>query len=203
LCIGNPVGRWLLDGDALGVFGDNGTVYGDPVWESGHAGQAITLDGDLDHVRMPDSTLFKPTQAISFGAWIKTSGDDDDFVVEKQKNSYVSWALRIDGSGAAAKVQCLIGCGTSCTRTVTSTATVGDGAWHHVMCTYDRQNLMVYVDQGGPVATAATDAIYYDGTTGPRIGFHYETTTYFHGSIDDVRIYDLPLSETEVSALAQ
>ena len=79
---------------------------------------------------------------------------------------------------------------------------VNDGRWHHVTLTVDKdQNdgMRIFVDgdiAGSADATGVHDlSTPYDLTIGSKEG-------WFDGCIDDVRIYDRALTDTEVGALA-
>lgn len=83
-----------------------------------------------------------------------------------------------------------------------SLAVPNPGSWHHVAYTFDGVAHTLYLDGGKDVATLARDpqkgAVKtlkmgsYDGAN---------PLEFFRGLVDEVRIYDRPLSATEVSKL--
>lgn len=95
------------------------------------------------------------------------------------------WILSF-GSTAAGNVVANIGSGTVA-ATVTSTTTIGDGAWHHVMMVVDRAGGALYLYLDGGLAGSATVASSLSvGTTtypvvlgqdGPRAGAYYNAGT--------------------------
>lgn len=164
-------------------------------------GTSLSFNGINSYVQIEDSALLKPNE-LSLSAWVKTEGHDSNFIVEKQKNLWVSYAMRITGDGPNSKAECLIGTDSSPTSyTVASTSNVGNNAWHNIVCTYDGVNLKIYFDGNLEATTYVNNNIYYDGSTGVRIGYHVEPSTYFNGSIDDVRIYNKSLTSLEIKSL--
>lgn len=81
--------------------------------------------------------------------------------------------------------------------------TIEFNAWHHIAVTFDGSNLNVYlngVNDGRTTKTYNTQLNSYGlriGVTPPNDGWHM----YFNGNIDDVRIYNRALSETEIQEL--
>jgi hypothetical protein len=75
------------------------------------------------------------------------------------------------------------------------------GQWTHVVATFDGREHRLYVDarlndtRPGTLRASADEPIYI-GRKGSD-----EPTFFFHGAIDDVRVYDRALDEKEVAAL--
>lgn len=78
--------------------------------------------------------------------------------------------------------------------------------WHHVVMTYDGSTLDFYLDNvkqkakksccKGPILTKNTDVII--GQAGPGMG-----REYFHGYIDELKLFKKSLSRDEVQKLYQ
>ena len=83
---------------------------------------------------------------------------------------------------------------------VTSPDSYIDGNPHYAVATYDLSILKLYVD-GSIVATLSTSAIPDDGSSLPvRVGANsFAENEFFIGSIDEVRIWNRPLTDQEVS----
>jgi hypothetical protein len=69
-----------------------------------------------------------------------------------------------------------------------------------VVAQYDARDLTGYSD-GNSVASTGVDGSGLDGTLAPDIGRTPNEENFFDGLLDDVRIYDKPLSSDEVSNL--
>src|SRR6476620_1752152 len=70
-------------------------------------------------------------------------------------------------------------------------------AWTHLAATFDGSTARLYVNGGAPTTLAASGALAT--TAGPlRIGGNAVWGDYFSGLIDDVRVYNRPLSAAEI-----
>jgi hypothetical protein len=85
---------------------------------------------------------------------------------------------------------------------------VVDGNWHHLMAIYDGQTLTTYIDGIKDDSVPYTegmlpnDSPLYIGVDPDVWGSAYWGARNFRGDLDDVRIYNRALSETEVQQLA-
>ncbi|MDD4353360.1 MAG: LamG domain-containing protein [Candidatus Nanoarchaeia archaeon] len=164
-------------------------------------GKSIKFNGIDSYVQIDDSEFLKP-EILSLSAWIKTPGNSSDFIFEKQKSLWVSYAMSVSGDGTNSKAQCSIGLDSSAvSQSVISISSVGDNEWHNIVCTYDGSTLKLYFDGLLESSKNAEGQIYYDGETGARIGYHLESGTYFNGLIDDVKIFNKALNPIEVKLL--
>jgi hypothetical protein len=91
-----------------------------------------------------------------------------------------------------------------------TTGLVGLDGWHHVVVTYDGSTLtndpVFYIDGSSSLGALSTDtnptiAGYNSATSTGYIGNSAALTDDFSGSIDDLRVYNVVLSSTEVTAL--
>jgi len=72
--------------------------------------------------------------------------------------------------------------------------------WHHIVCIWGESGVRLYMDG---VLQGSSDLSYYDNSSTVNMGIgcyngHHPRAHYFHGSIDDFRIYNVQLSESEV-----
>ena len=76
-----------------------------------------------------------------------------------------------------------------------------DGQWHHIAAVYDGSQKILYVD-GQVDAQKSYSSTVSTNNVNVRIGFNSEYPVgQYDGLQDDVRIYDRPLSASEVQAL--
>ena len=75
-----------------------------------------------------------------------------------------------------------------------------DGLWHHVTYTYDGTTDRLYLD--GAVTSATGVAHQTAATTAVYIGSYNGAAEILNGTIDDVRIYNAALTDTQVARLA-
>jgi hypothetical protein len=138
------------------------------------------------------------TQTIS--AWIKTSwsySSSAGYIFASRDSSIggLSFGMMSSGGGI---LQAYIG-----TASVgSSTVTVNNGAWHHVVVTYSSANVMsFYVD--GQAAGSSTQTGTWTQTVNRYIGNRDSGDTWFNGSIANVQIYNTSLDVRQIQALYQ
>lgn len=76
-----------------------------------------------------------------------------------------------------------------------------ENRWTHVAITLDDGNVSFYLD-GKLNSEGSRDAPLSTNTSPVRIGSDYDGR-YFHGAVDDVRIYNRGLSAQEVAKIFQ
>jgi len=211
----SPVSWWKFDNNASDSSGGNsGTTRGNPTYVAGNSGQAINLDGD-DYVDLGNPTsLDFSTGDWTVSAWIKTtqSGTGDEnkgtiYANGADQTGGIRYALAINET-TSDMITLTTDDDTTKAQATGSTA-VNDDLWHHVVGMRKSTQLLVYVD--GILDGTGTVPEGYDlsGTTqsnayvGVITDFRDGTLIkYFTGAIDDVRIYDYALSDTDLLSAA-
>ena len=179
--------------------GGEGQPEGDVqvIWDDERDSYVLSLDGDGDYVFFESQWHRLVTDAITVAAWIKTDslGSYDGVVG-------LGYAWRLYGGQESNIVFQIMN--TAPESTVVGTTDVNDGAWHHVAGSFDGTQYNLYVD-GKLEASVATSGPISAGTAYYGcIGAHYkkgddrDPRRFFGGLIDDVRIYDRILSESEI-----
>lgn len=179
-----------------------------------HSGaNACVRDGDGSTTFNGTNTLLvAPTaqaspQTLSLEVWFRTTAAGGYLIgLNNQKTgaggSY-DRHLYVSSTG-----QVVFGIYSSGTRTVTSTATYNDGAWHHAVGTFDSTaGLTLYLD-GKSVGTPITTAYTAENNTGYwRVGYgnlggwpNPPSNFYFTGQLGYAAVYLSLLSATTVSA---
>lgn len=151
----------------------------------GKVGQAFNFDGVSDRVyfsTVPSASVFTVSMWIKRQTPINTDGYEDLYASDRGffiAGGVLNWW---DGSD-------LINGGTSITN----------GVWHMVSITSDGTNLTVYLDgaSDGTVVTGAN----LPTNAGVGIGGHTYAGEFFHGAMDDVRVYNRALSPAEIKNL--
>jgi hypothetical protein len=197
------------DNIAYDSVGDHdGTLNGNPTWlpTGGTMGGALLFDGIDDYVETP--FILDPTNgSFSVFAWIScwTPGQ----VIISQSNTA--------GARGTMRGSTWLGINSSEGTLMTGFSDVNFGAlesesvitdiqWHHVGFVYDTDTFYrrLYVD--GILVVQDTSAV----SGAPSEGGVYigaskdlDSTSFFSGMIDDVRIYKQALTTEEIAALAQ
>jgi len=207
------VANWTLDeetGDIAHdcIAGNDGTCHGGPVWapSAGNVGGALVFTGAEDYISTP--FILDPAKGeFSVFAWIY-GGAPGQVIISQADTSGTrgtvpgSMWLGISPSGG----KLTTGLSDMYFGTLESETIVTDIQWHHVGLVYDLDSLhrRLYVD-GVQVAedTTVVAGVPSDGVLHIGAAQDLGPASFFVGMIDDVRIYNVALSDEEVEALAK
>jgi len=185
--------HWPLD-EVQGLIAYNnitdcdGTLTGDPVWQpdAGMIDGALELDGIDDYV-VTDYVLDPMNGPFSVFAWIK-GGGPGQVVISQQ--SIANW-LALDTEGyLMTELKCT---GRSAGYLFSETV-ITDGQWHRIGLVWDGSNRTLCVD--GVIVAEDTQPNLESSQMGFYIGTGkaIESSTFFSGLIDDIRIYNRVVS---------
>lgn len=216
---GGPVNSWQFD-ECQGTlvhdsstFSNNGTItvggsgavtnVGNcatpgTVWGNGAAGKynaSLYFDGTDDYVTFSNAP-FTGTTPFSVFTWIKTSATGTrQEIIDFGTGSTNQMVFFFVNSSNQVQLD-LFGVGGP-----TSAATVTDGNWHQVGVVYSGATMQLYID--GVRSGSAVSMSPNIGNGGGNIGVHSygAVNGIFNGNIDDVRIYNYALSQTQIKQL--
>lgn len=202
--ISNLVHYWPFNGntnDAVTSGAINGTNTGATLTTDrfGNADSAYYFDGTNDSIEVGQAGSFESSDSFSFNVWINSTGGGNFIRTEGGGGSW-GWFVRFVGEG---KIQ--IWEGTYTAYTAETTESYNDGNWHMVTFIRDASNNIgrLYVD--------GEEKCHYDMPSGPQpltsayldyLG-SYGDGEFFHGTMDEVRLYNKALTAEEVAALYQ
>jgi glucose/arabinose dehydrogenase len=203
------VARWKMDeaggSIAYDSAGDNnGKLHGNPVWQpvGGKSGGALQLDGVGDYVST--GFVLNPAEgAFTVLAWIK-GGSPGQVIVSQMDGTGVggTWlsADALDGYLLTELVP--PPAGRIGSPPLVSTSVITDGQWHLVGLVWDGSRRRLYVDaiQVGADAEPLAPLESSDGGLYIGAGKSLEAASFWDGSIDDVRIYNVALTSEEIDA---
>ena len=167
------------------------------------------MDGIDDYIAI-DNFFYTGTghTEVTVEAWVKIPAGGDNNIIASYDRSdfwrleiggdispvgYIGWAVMTD----AGVIDCV------------SNTPVDDGQWHHIAGVYDNGFVGVYID--GQLDNSTTFGTTFGNTTTRYgyIGVGSEATSYnngigpalyFGGEIDEVRIWDVARSQTELQS---
>ncbi len=191
-------------GAAVGFVNPNGKVTGQvtTINDNPVAGVQVTLEPTIgnslafngidESVTIPYNTGYT-AGLLTVSTWVKNVGtSDDDVVVDLGRFNNNNWWINATSTGFS------IGIGEGSTSKIFDVPLVSETTdWHHLAFTYNSSDLNVYLDgslQGTLSATmsVAEEWLYLGGNPNETAAI------YFGGQIDDLRIYERQLSQTEI-----
>jgi len=183
--------------------GNTGEIIG-PTWTAaGKYGGALEFNGSNDWVLINDSETLHLTNAMTLEAWVYpftlpsspcepsstcywmdvVHKDSDRYYIEA--SSSVNQAPEVGGIFADGK------------HIVIAPAPLATNAWTHLAVTYDGAMLNLYVN-GVLVTNTPVTSMITTSTNPLFIGGDQTMGQYFHGRIDEVRVYNRALSAAEI-----
>ena len=142
----------------------------------------VDFDGTNPVIAMTTSSAVSPTEAITVSAWVNfTSLEDYDLVVGNTDTGSNGWRLAMDNADNI--IFAINSWGSNHAETPMSST----GVWHHLVGTYDKSNIKIYLDGELKGTDAYTDSITYSSNVfqiGGASGWSNLT-----GSISSVAIY--------------
>ena len=194
------VGWWTFDEDTGDVAqdksgnGNDAVLLGEPTWgtDAGHRGIMI-LDGTDDHIYIDGSVYELPLYTMAI--WFRVDGGsgDRDVLSAKGPTGVNGVLLEINPNGTLRNLHRFPfapGGGSD----IVSTESYDDGIWHHAATVQTESEMILYID--GQEAGRLPETNLFQGPLGEiwlgtldqRMG------RMFPGPLDDLRIYDRPLS---------
>ncbi len=166
-------------------------------WGNGKFGPGLNFDGSSDYVSIDGVANDVVETSFAFSVWIKstwTAGFDT--------------VLAINTAGLGNQTQLFIDSnltirvydGTQDATELSSSGSVVDGRWHHVVYSRSGATGTLYVDGVSQGTHNSSDT--FTGTDLWSLGQEFDAgptpSDLYAGGMDDVRIYNRPLSGTEV-----
>jgi len=192
----NPISSWRMDegqGSTLEDWqGSNDlTLTGTPAWVQGKRASAHDFNGATYGKKTSASGL--PTTAITIMGWVKvTTLANWRAIAAHDKDLDGGWNMNID-SGGNLNLTILDGV----SYITASKSGIAAGTWYHVAVTYDGANLKAFVD-GVVGSSQALAGKTLDSVGDLYIGADNTPGNYMLGQIDELLMFNVALSETEI-----
>jgi hypothetical protein len=167
--------------------GNHGTLGGDAEISGG----LLNLDGEGDYVKVNNNVQLNPKQ-ITVSVWVYPldSEKENKYIITKGD----SWKIhhtRTFTRGAMGYMW------NDATNKPVHYGILEPNQWHHVLMTYDGEYVRGYLDGelkesnrlGGDIRVSAYDLF---------IGRSTEPLAYFNGSLDEIKIWNYALNESEI-----
>lgn len=187
-----------FSGNASDGRGKNdGTVYGATLTTDrfNRPNQAYNFDGINDFISFPSTNL--NNNQFSYSVWVKPDSPpyEHEFIIENTQNivytdyypnrGYGIWNYRSSQTGPA---------------TYSQTIPTDLTKWYHIVVTATANVIKLYIDGNFITSTTIGGTPAYTLSTA-FIGKRFNDSFYFGGKIDDIRMYNRALNDSEVLAL--
>jgi predicted ribosomally synthesized peptide with SipW-like signal peptide len=202
----NDIALYLpLDDDLLDQSGNNnnGTNYG-ATFISSLFNEGLSFDGINNYVEVADSSSLNIASQITMEAWIKplttiSSTNSNMRIIDKQNAYY----LLFDYPGANGRLKLILRIGGNYIDLSSTTNNWNAGQWYHIVGTYDGSMMKIYVNgalENSKSITGDIENTHYKLFFGTRAVSGIATNMFFDGVIDEIKIYNRSLNDTEIVA---
>ncbi|OGZ32864.1 MAG: hypothetical protein A2V69_00620 [Candidatus Portnoybacteria bacterium RBG_13_40_8] len=177
-----------------GTWNGTGTSH----WADGKIGKGGSFNGTDDYVALSNSSDYKPTSRVTISAWFKADDWDSSFVITGISVANMHFYIA-EGGGYEHPTIYLTFAGAGAQMAQWANQSLNVGQWYHIAGVYDGNDLILYFDGvARKVTNIGVDTISQPASTMliGRLGADYS-----NGLIDEVRIYNRALDESEISRL--
>jgi uncharacterized repeat protein (TIGR02543 family) len=191
--------------------GNNGIIHGATLATDrfGNVNKAFSFNGTDNYIIISDSSTLH-LGSFTIQLWIKTTTTNTSTILVKQKTFGSDYyGINLTGTSlppnpiGSVEVSTRGRTSSDCPSCVSLLKTVNDNQWHSITFTRDYQNqVKLYID--GSLNNVLSDISigYVDNDGNLTIGAGKDGALwYFSGLIDDVRIYNLVLADSEIQSL--
>lgn len=192
-----------FNGNANDLSGNglNGTVFDASLTDSrfGEFGKAYFFDGLSSYIHVNSNTLLNPASGITISAWfcLFSNSNSGSIVAKGSESSTGMYGLKFNASNQTVDMRLILSDNSQISLSINNSWQTS--RWYNIAGTFNGSYLKLYLDGNSSGIT------YNPGALGSNneellIGKNYENQ-HFYGKLDDVRIYERALDETEIQQL--
>jgi chitodextrinase len=176
--------------------GNNGTISGATWTTAGKYGSALSFNGKSSRVIINDSASLNLSGGMTLEAWVSPTSVPASWqdVIYKQNDIYF-----LEAGSSISNNPPAIGATFSShgDQYLAGVSSLPANTWTFLAATYDGTTLRLYVN-GTQVASRSISDSLTSSTQALQIGGDAAYGQYFKGIIDEVRVYNLALTPTEI-----
>jgi len=198
---GHPVASYGFE-EAAGTVatdqygGNDGTITGATRTNAGRFGRALSFENDNDIVHVPDDSSLHLGAGMTLEAWVKpTATTNWRNVIFKEADGGMAYGLYANNpDGDVPHVHL----GSNGEAGADGTEELDPNQWTHLSATYDGNMLRLYVD-GKLAGSKLVGGDLSDAAGAMTFGANHVWGEHFRGLIDEVRVYNRPLTQEEIA----
>lgn len=175
--------------------GNTGTIVNATWTTSGKYGSALSFNGTNAQVVINDAASLHLSAALTLEAWVNPSSAPTGWqdVIYKPLDNYFLEASSTNGNKPGTGVLLT----SNAEPLAYGSAQLAANTWTHLAMTYDGTTLKIYVN--GALVTSTAQSGTITASTNPlQIGGDSTYGQYFKGLIDEVRVYNIALTQTQI-----
>jgi hypothetical protein len=175
--------------------GDHGTLINGPSFVAGQMGLGLSFDGSNDYVET-GNTANLSTWTVS--GWVISPAAPANAAPSGPIHRNLNYAIGWNHNNAVFRGAASVRVGG--TFHAASFGALAANTWHYLAATYDGETLRAYRD-GVLITSNTAPSGPADGDPNSlRLGRHTATSSFFRGTVDEVRVYNRALSESEIQS---
>jgi hypothetical protein len=176
--------------------GNNGTITGATWSTSGKYGKALSFNGTSNYVSVPDATPLELTNGMTLEAWVNPSTLSGwRTILLKEQSGNLTYALYANTDGNVPSGEMYVGANTD----IRGSAQLPLNTWSHVAVTYNGSVFKFFLN-GTEIFSKNISGSMSVSNGQLRIGGNTIWGEYFKGMIDEIRIYNKDLSQSEIQS---
>jgi hypothetical protein len=158
-------------------------------FEPGTVAESVRFDGLDDYIAIDPPPVPSGTGEISVATWVRIAE------LSATGHPILDWGGLQIGTSSTGQIEFSVGA-----ESLQSTASVADGAWHHVAGTYaEGRFVRLYVD--GNVETAITQSMTPGWDATPPLLLATDGARFLSGALDEASVWSRALSPGDVQGL--
>uniref|UniRef100_K1P9Z2 Thrombospondin-4 n=1 Tax=Magallana gigas TaxID=29159 RepID=K1P9Z2_MAGGI len=185
-----------IPGGRIGVFAYNqtGVIWSDMRFEcKDRTNKALSLDGST-YGTIGNMTGLRIEKSFTMEAWVNLPTGFPSTAIPILCTNGSDLCLYVEGGVFKSNVS---------TNSVTGTTPVTADKYNHVLVRYNAQAATLSLFVNGTKEAEATDLVEISWATDVVLYLGYDGTNYLTGKLDDIRIYNVQIPDSEVSQFWQ